>query len=49
MLSEQHSPTTRDVIFEFKGRFHDVNWLIKVAYICDVFIIMNNLNTALQG
>lgn len=46
---EQHPPTARDVIFEFKDRFDDVNWLAKVAYISDIFEFLNNLNMALQG
>lgn len=46
---EQHPPTARDVIFELKDRFHDVNWLAKVAYISDIFEFLNNLNMALQG
>lgn len=46
---EQNPPTSKDAIFEFKDRFHDANWLVKVAYICDVFDFLNNLNLALQG
>lgn len=46
---EQNPTTSKDVIFEFRDRFHDANWLVKVAYICDVFDFLNNLNLALQG
>lgn len=28
---EQNPPTSKDAIFEFKDRFHDANWLVKVA------------------
>lgn len=44
---EQHPPTARDVIFEFKDRLQDVNWLAKVAYISDILEVLNNLNIAL--
>jgi hypothetical protein len=49
MFLDQHPPTAKDVIFEFKDSFHDVNWLIKVAYLCDIFDFLNNLNLTLQG
>lgn len=37
------------MIFEFKNRFHNVNWLATLAYISDIFEFLNNLNMALQG
>ncbi|KAL4089676.1 hypothetical protein QTP88_024675 [Uroleucon formosanum] len=30
-------------------RFHDANWLVNVAYVCDVFEFLNNLNLVFQG
>ncbi|MEE6510581.1 hypothetical protein FKM82_030541 [Ascaphus truei] len=31
MFLDQHPPTAKDVIFEFKDSFHDVNWVIKLT------------------
>jgi hypothetical protein len=36
LFLEQHPPSARDVIFEFKDRFHEFDWLTKVAYLCDI-------------
>lgn len=49
MFLEQHAPTSRDVIFQIKDSFLDVMWLIKVAYLSDIFDFLNNLNLTLQG
>jgi hypothetical protein len=37
------------VIFEFKDRFHEFDWLTKVAYLCDIFCFLNELSLNLQG
>jgi len=49
MFLDQHPPTAKDVILEFKDSFHDVSWLINLAYLCDIFDFLNNLNPTLQG
>jgi hypothetical protein len=37
LFLEQQPPLARDVIFEYKNRFHEFDWLILVAYLCDIF------------
>jgi hypothetical protein len=49
LFLEQHPPSSRDVIFEFKDRFHEFDWLTKVAYLCDIFCFLNELGLNLQG
>jgi hypothetical protein len=49
LFLEQHTPSARDVIFEFKDRFHEFDWLTKVAYLCDIFCFLNELSLNLQG
>jgi hypothetical protein len=39
----------RDVIFEFKDRFHEFDSLTKVAYLCDIVCFLNELSLNLQG
>ncbi|KAJ8878632.1 hypothetical protein PR048_019215 [Dryococelus australis] len=33
---EHHPPTAKDVIFQFKNRFHNVDWLLKAAYLTEL-------------
>jgi hypothetical protein len=49
LFLEQHPPSARDVIFEFKDRFHEFDWLTRVAYLCDIFCFFNELSLNLQG
>jgi hypothetical protein len=49
LFLEQHPPTARYDIFEFKDRFHEFDWLTKVAYLCDIFCFLNALSLNLQG
>jgi hypothetical protein len=46
---EQHPSSARDVIFEFKDRFYEFDWLTKVAYLCDILCFLNELSINLQG
>lgn len=48
-LIDQHPSTFREVTFYLTGRFHDANWLIKIAYLCDIFDFLNYLNLSLQS
>jgi hypothetical protein len=41
LFLEQHPTLARDVIFEFKDRFHEFYWLAKVVYLCDIFCFLN--------
>jgi len=45
----EHPPSKKDAVFPFKDRFHDFKWLLKVAYLCDIFATFNELNLNLQG
>ena len=45
MFLNQHSPTSKDAIFENKDSFSNVNWLIKFSYFCDIFEFLNKLNS----
>lgn len=49
LFLEEHPPTSKDTIFEFRDRFHDLTWLLKLAYLCDIFDFLNELNKNLQG
>ena len=45
----EHPPSEKDAIFSFKDRFHNSEWLTKVAYLCDIFAAFNELNLNFQG
>lgn len=47
MFLNQQPPTAKDGIFEFKDSFSDVNWLIKLSYLCDIFDFLNKINLSL--
>jgi hypothetical protein len=49
LFLEQHPPSAWNVILEFKDRFHEFDWLTKVAYLCDIFCFLNELRLNLQG
>ena len=38
-----------DEKFHLKDRFHDFYWLAKLAYLADIFCVLNELNLSLQG
>uniref|UniRef100_K7GH28 Uncharacterized protein n=1 Tax=Pelodiscus sinensis TaxID=13735 RepID=K7GH28_PELSI len=46
LFLERHPPLAKDVIFTFKDRFREFDWLTTVA--CDIFCL-NNLSLNLQG
>jgi hypothetical protein len=46
---KQYSPSARDVIFEYEDKFHEFDWLTKVAYLCDIFCFLNELSLNLEG
>uniref|UniRef100_K7GA61 DUF4371 domain-containing protein n=1 Tax=Pelodiscus sinensis TaxID=13735 RepID=K7GA61_PELSI len=49
LFLEQHPSSAEDVIFTFKDRFHEFDWLTMVAYLCDIFCLLNYLSLILQG